>query len=112
MSRSQPAPRAALLARCSSEANVCSQVLALRQAAAGTYLVNEDDIYGDHIGGASAPSERPELARLMQHIEAGTKQYDVVLVTDRARIGRTPEAVQEVLDWFARRGVRVEFQQD
>ncbi|GAA4324517.1 recombinase family protein [Flaviaesturariibacter amylovorans] len=105
-------PRAALLARCSSEANVCSQILALRQFAAGNFVVNEEDVYGDQISGASALSERPALSRLMQEFGAGTKKYDVVLVQDRARIGRTPEQVQEVLDWLTQKGVIVPFLQD
>jgi DNA invertase Pin-like site-specific DNA recombinase len=104
-------PAAALLARCSSEANVCNQILILKEEAAGRYAVATDDIYGDHIGGGSALSERPELQRLMQNIESGAKKYDLVLVQDAARIGRTPEQVQEVVDWFAQKGVPLRFVQ-
>ncbi|RYZ20998.1 MAG: hypothetical protein EOO16_14700 [Chitinophagaceae bacterium] len=104
-------PRAALLARCSSEANVCDQILKLKQLAAGNYVVGEDDIYGDHIGGGSALTERPGLQRLMRTIENGKTKYDVVLVQDTSRVGRTPEQVQEVVDWFTGKGVPVRFVQ-
>jgi DNA invertase Pin-like site-specific DNA recombinase len=111
MSEHTPTQRAALLARCSSEANVCSQIIALKQAAAGKFLVEEDDIYGDHISGASSLSERPELNRLLQNIETGRKKYDIVLVQDASRIGRTPEQVQEVAGWFAEKNILLQFQQ-
>ncbi|WP_165871560.1 recombinase family protein [Flaviaesturariibacter flavus] len=104
--------RAALLARCSSEANVCDQILKLKQAAAGNYHVDPDDIYGDQVGGGSAFSERAELSRLRANIENGSKQYDVVLATDPSRIARTPEGVQELVEWLEQKGVQLRFVQD
>jgi DNA invertase Pin-like site-specific DNA recombinase len=109
MSQSTKAPRAALLARCSSEANVCDQILNLRKVAAGTYQVDEDDIYGDNIGGGSPLAERKELCRLMENIEKGSKKYEVVLVQDPSRIGRTKEQVQELVEWFAKRNASLQF---
>jgi DNA invertase Pin-like site-specific DNA recombinase len=101
--------KAAILARCSSEANVCNQVLLLRQQAQGMYIVNEDDVYGDQIGGSSPIDERPELKRLMQNIEEGKKQYDTVLVQDSTRLGKSPEQVRDILNWFAAKNITVQF---
>jgi DNA invertase Pin-like site-specific DNA recombinase len=101
--------RAAILARCSSEANVCSQILLLKQYAAGKYKVDEDDIYGDNISGASTIDERMELRRLMQNIEEGKKQYEIVLVQDATRLGKSPEQVQEIANWFAERNIPLHF---
>jgi DNA invertase Pin-like site-specific DNA recombinase len=101
--------RAAILARCSSESNVHTQIANLKHYAANRYTVNEDDIYGDNVGGACPVDERAELSKLMQNIEAGNKQYDVVLVQDATRLGKTPEVVNEIMNWFEERGVRVEF---
>ena len=104
-------PRAAILARCSSEANVCSQIVTLKQYAADKYTVDEDDVYGDNISGSSSIEERVELRRLMQNIEEGKKPYDVVLVQDATRLGKTAEQVQEILHWFTERNVPVHFQE-
>jgi DNA invertase Pin-like site-specific DNA recombinase len=104
----QNKPRAAILARCSSEANVCNQVLVLRQHAIGKYLVEEDDVYADHISGSSAIEERAELTRLMQNVDAQKKQYDVVLVQDASRLGKNPDQVHELVKWFATRNVQVQ----
>jgi DNA invertase Pin-like site-specific DNA recombinase len=104
--------RAAILARCSSEANVCDQILLLKQYAADKYIVNDDDIYGDNISGSSAISERVELKRLMQNVEEGKTEYAVVLVQDAARLGKSAEQVQEVVDWFTSRNIPLHFQQD
>lgn len=103
--------RAAILARCSSEANVCNQVLLLKQSGNGKYIIEEDDIYGDNIGGSSAIAERHELKRLMQNIEDGKKQYAVVLVQDTTRLGKSPEQVQEIINWFTKRNIPLHFQQ-
>lgn len=103
--------RAAILARCSSEANVCDQVLHLKQYALGKYEIGEDDIYGDHIGGSSAIAERPQLKRLMQNIEEGKKEYAAVLAQDASRLGKTPEQVREITRWFAERNISLQFQQ-
>ena len=105
-------PSAAILARCSSEANVCNQVLLLRQYASERYQVEPDDIYGDQVSGASALTERPELQRLMQNIEAKKKVYAVVLVQDRTRLGKSSEQVQELVDWFTQRNIPLQFQQE
>jgi DNA invertase Pin-like site-specific DNA recombinase len=102
-------PRAAILARCSSEDNVCSQILTLKQYATGKYTVAEDDIYGDNISSSSAVEERVELQRLMQHIEQGTKQYAVVLVQDSSRLGKTPEQIAYIENWFAEKNLRLQF---
>ncbi len=99
---------AAILARCSTEANVCNQILSLKQYAACKYIVTEDDIYGDNIGGSSGIEERPALQRLMQQVEAG-KQYSVVLVQDESRLGKSPERVKEIIDWFGQRNIPVHF---
>lgn len=101
--------RAAILARCSTEANVCSQILTLKQFAKDKYIIGDEDVFGDNISGSSSITERPELAKLMNHIENGTKHYDVVLVQDTSRIGKTPEQVQKLVDWFMSKNVRVEF---
>src|SRR5690349_19168889 len=102
-------PRAAILARCSSEENVCNQVLSLKQYAADKYIVEEEDIYGDTIGGSSDISERVDLQRLMQNISEAKKDYKVVLVQDVKRLGRTPEQVEEIRSWFAARKVDLYF---
>jgi DNA invertase Pin-like site-specific DNA recombinase len=101
--------RAAVLARCSSEANVCSQVISLKHYAMGKYIVDDDDVYGDNISGSSSISERPELTRLMHNIESGNKQYDIILVQDSSRLGKTPEQAKEVVDWFVSHNVPVKF---
>jgi DNA invertase Pin-like site-specific DNA recombinase len=101
--------RAAILARCSSEANVCSQVLLLRQFARDKYIVEEDDVYGDNISGSSAISERQELKRLMQNIEKKKKQYDVILVQDATRLGKHESQVQEITGWFTKRNIALHF---
>jgi DNA invertase Pin-like site-specific DNA recombinase len=103
--------RAAILARCSSEANVCSQVLSLKQFAIDKYVIDEDDIYGDNISGSSAIAERQELRRLMQNIEENKKRYDVILVQDATRLGKHEEQVQEIAGWFAKRNIALHFQQ-
>lgn len=104
--------RAAILARCSSEANVCSQVLLLKHFAFGKYLVDEDDIYGDNISGSSSIDERIELKRLMQNIQEKKKQYAVVLVQDASRISKLPEHVQEISDWFQQKNIALHFLTD
>jgi DNA invertase Pin-like site-specific DNA recombinase len=109
MSQQVKSKRAAVLARCSSEANVCSQIISLKKYALGKYIVDEDDVYGDNISGSSSISERPELTRLMQNIQSGNKHYDVILVEDVTRLGKTPDQAKEVLDWFARHNVPVKF---
>lgn len=103
--------KAAILARCSSEANVCSQVLHLKQYAHGKYAIEEDDIYGDNLSSSSSIAERLELNRLMQNIEAGKKQYDIVLVQDPSRLGKTEQQVAEIAGWFAARNITLHFQQ-
>lgn len=103
--------RAAILARCSSEANVCSQILELKNYAIGRYTVEQEDIYGDNISGSSTIAERPELNRLMQTILEGKKQYSVVLVQDATRLGKSTEQVQEIIDWFSQRKISILFQQ-
>jgi DNA invertase Pin-like site-specific DNA recombinase len=103
--------RAAIIARCSSEANVCSQVLSLKQYAHGNYLVEEEDVYGDHISGSSTISERPQLTRLMQNIDQGKKEYAAVLIQDPTRLGKLPEQSQEIINWFTRRNILVHFQE-
>jgi len=101
--------KAAILARCSSEANVCDQILQLKQYAAGKYIVGEDDIYGDNIGGASALTERAELQKLMRNIEQGKKRYDIILIQDASRLGKTTEQIQEITNWFAEKNIQLHF---
>jgi DNA invertase Pin-like site-specific DNA recombinase len=102
-------PRAAILARCSDEGNVCSQILTLKQYAADKYLVDDEDIYGDNIGGQSDFSERLELRRLMQNIEEGKKQYSIVLVQDEARLGKVTEQVSQIKQWFSDKDITLYF---
>lgn len=102
-------PNAAILARCSSEANVCNQVFLLKQYASERYQVEPDDVYGDQISGTSTLAERPELQRLMHNIEAKKKSYSVVLVQNQSRLGKSPEQVQELADWFTQRNIQLQF---
>jgi len=103
--------RAAILARCSSETNVCDQILALKQYAKDRYIIDEDDVYGDNIGGSSKLSERIELQRLIDNIAKGNKQYSVVLVKDVTRLGKSAEQVQEIQNWFSERNIPLCFQE-
>ena len=102
-------PRAAILARCSSEANVCNQVLLLKQFANGKYQVDEDDIYSDNISGSSSFEERSELQRLLHNIEQKKKKYAIVLAQDTSRLGKNDEQLQQIVGWFQERDIRLQF---
>ncbi len=68
------------------------------------YQVEDEDIYS-HTG--SGMGEKPELNRLMNNIETGTKKYDMVFVQDVARISRLPDKFHHAMEWFTERSIPV-----
>lgn len=99
--------RAAIICRVSGTAqDYKRQVEAMRLLCIG-YILDESDIYADKISGYSSTDSRPQLTKLLNHIENGTKKYALIVSQEVSRLGRNPRASKDLVEYFAAKGIQV-----
>ena len=101
--------RVCLYSRVSTEKQTCeNQLIELRQSVErlGYTIVQE---YVDHaISGAKGRDERPSLDRMLK--DASTKKFEMVMIFDITRLGRSLQHCVETLNYLNSIGVDLFFQ--
>jgi site-specific DNA recombinase len=62
------------------------------------YTQDQIEIFAERISGYKKKSERPELSRMLNHIENNNQYFECVYVTEISRLGRNPRETRDTIE--------------